>query len=262
MKKSLIIFVLLLPIFSSVYADDKKSCNNGYDFYKTNDSKSFPIFRIESSSNKKIKITKLEIKGFNNELIYEINVNLIIDPYSVKTFEPFNPVSGVISFGNVPNLNPKVIKNYFLTCEWHDNKTFNQNNNDIIMMCAITYLSSPTLPKTYDEYLNDENLYFRVRQNEIDLFWDWIEGRFLVNIPIETNDERYLVGITNKFWDINNKNSKIYLQLDKYTMETIFGSGYLEENFFTKDEIKMNRKKTKCKKIESSNLGRLKPRVN
>lgn len=124
MKIVLSVIVFTFVFLGSSYASNDKSCLDGYSFYKTNASnKALPIFKIESTSNKKIKIKKFEIKGNNNETIYENNISLIIDPYSIKTFEPFNYASALINNEEIPNLNPKVIKNYYLFCEWYDEKS-------------------------------------------------------------------------------------------------------------------------------------------
>ena len=114
MKKILPIILFCLFFNVNTFADDDKSCSDGYSFYKTNASNNaFPIFKIESTSNKKIKIKKFKIKGNNNQTIYEKNISLIIDPYSIKTFEPFNFVSGIIKKEEIP-LNPVQIIHFKL----------------------------------------------------------------------------------------------------------------------------------------------------
>ena len=69
MKKLLGILVLGLLLSGNAFADNDKSCGDGYSFYKTNASnKAFPIFKIESTSNKKIKIKKFNIYGLSKRI--------------------------------------------------------------------------------------------------------------------------------------------------------------------------------------------------
>ncbi len=265
MKKLLGILVLGLLLSGNAFADNDKSCGDGYSFYKTNASnKAFPIFKIESTSNKKIKIKKFKITGNNNETIYEKNITLIIDPYSIKTFEPFNFISGIIKDEKIPNLNPKVIKNYYLTCEWYDEKSSKKNFKDkiSILMCGGHTIFYPKYPTTYEEFLNDDNLYYAIGEKKISFNWDWKLGKFLSRLPIELNNKGTIMAISKDFWNIENDNSKYYLSLDKYSMIMTSGIGYLDKNLFTKDEIKMIKRVSKCSTIDINKLGKLKPRID
>ena len=265
MKKILPIILFCLFFNVNAFADNDKSCSDGYSFYKTNASnKAFPIFKIESTSNKKIKIKKFEIKGNNNQTIYEKNISLIIDPYSIKTFEPFNFISGIIKDEKIPNLNPKVIKNYYLTCEWYDEKSSKKNlkNKIIILMCSGYTGSYPKLPTNYEEYINDDNFYYAIGEKKIAFNWDWKLGKFLLRLPIELDNKGTIMAISKDFWNIENDNSKYYLSLDKYSMIMTSGIGYLDKNLFTKDEIKMIKSVSKCSTIDINKLGKLKPRID
>jgi len=265
MKKILTIINFCLLFTVSAFADNHKSCTDGYSFYKTNASnKAFPIFKIESTSNKKIKIKKFEIKGTNNETIYEKNISLIIDPFSIKTYEPFNFVSKLINNEEIPNLNPKVIKNYYLTCEWYDEKNSKKNLKDkiITLMCSGNTVFYPKLPTTYQEFLDDDNLYYAIGKKKIFLEWDWKEGRFAYTIPIISNTTELLTAISKDFSDTKSKKPKFLFVLDKYSMEMTIGKGYLDKNLFTKDEIKVRRRNSKCSTIDINKLGKLKPRID
>tara|TARA_B100001248_G_C27369794_1_gene451059 strand:+ start:248 stop:1000 length:753 start_codon:yes stop_codon:yes gene_type:complete len=249
----------------NAFADNDKSCNDGYSFYKTNASnKAFPIFKIESTSNKKIKIKKFKIKGNNNETIYEKNISLIIDPYSIKTFEPFNFISGIIKDEKIPNLNPKVIKNYYLTCEWYDEKSSKKNLKDkiFILMCGGHTIFYPKYPITYEEILNDDNLYYAIGEKKIAIGWDWKEGRFTQTIPITSNTTETIVAISEDFWNTKSKKSKFFLDFNKYSMKMIVGTGVLDKNLFTKDKIQLETRVANCSTIDVKKLFKLKPRID
>lgn len=265
MKIVLSVIIFTFVFFSSSYAANDKSCSDGYSFYKTNASnKAFPIFKIESSSNKKIQITKIEIKGFNDETIYEADLNLIIDPYSVKKFEPFNLLSGILSLDKIPNLNPKVINNYYLSCKWFDeqNSKTKLENQKTFLMCGGSSISYPRFPETYDEYLNDNNFYYAISEDKIFFLWHWKTGQFYKKLPIIYEDQEKVTAISKKFWDTDSTDKKWFLSFDKYSMTMTISQGYLDKNLFTKDKVKTRSRSSKCSTIDKSKLGRLKPRVN
>ena len=265
MKIVLSVIVFTFVFLGSSYASNDKSCLDGYSFYKTNASnKALPIFKIESTSNKKIKIKKFEIKGNNNETIYENNISLIIDPYSIKTFEPFNYASALINNEEIPNLNPKVIKNYYLFCEWYDEKSSKKNvkKKIPILMCGGYTIFNPKLPTTYQEYLDDDNFYYAIGEKKIAMGWDWKEGRFTHAVPITSNTTKTLEAISNDFWDTKSKKSKFYLSLNKYSMTMTIGLGILDKNLLSKDEIKLRANDSKCLTIDMNKLFKLKPRID
>ena len=265
MKKILPITLFCLFFNVNTFADNNKSCNDGFSFYKTNASnKAFPIFKIESISNKKIKIKKFKIAGYNKETIYEQNISLIIDPYSIKTFEPFNFASAIITREEIPNLNPKVIKDYYLTCEWYDEKSSMKNlkNKITFLMCSNSSDYYPRLPTTYQEYLDDNNHYYAISKKKIAMGWNWKEGKFSFSIPILSDGKELILAISEDFWNTKSKKSKYFLGFNKYSMQMMIGIGYLDKNLFTKDEIKMRRSFSKCSTIDINELGKLKPRID
>lgn len=264
MKK---IFAIVASIFifnGIANSATNESCADGYNFYKTNESKAYPEFKIESSSNKKIQITKIEIKGFQDETIYEADINLIIDPYSVKMFKPFNLGSTIISRDKIPNLNPKVINNYYLSCKWFDEKKSKTKlkNQITFLMCGGSSISYPRFPETYDDYLNDNNFYYAISDTKISFLWHWKTGQFYKTLPINYEDKGKVTAISKKFWDTDSTDKKWYLIFDKYSMTMTLVQGSLDKNLFTKDKIKTRSRSTKCSVIDKSKLGRLKPRVN
>ena len=129
-------------------------------------------------------------------------------------------------------------------------------------MCGGHTIFYPKYPTTYEEILNDDNLYYAIGEKKIDFNWDWKLGKFLSRLPIELNNKGTIMAISKDFWNIENDNSKYYLSLDKYSMIMTSGIGYLDKNLFTKDEIKMIKRVSKCSTIDINKLGKLKPRID
>ena len=70
------------------------------------------------------------------------------------------------------------------------------------------------------------------------------------------------MAITKDFWNTENENSKYIFRFDKYSMIMTSSIGYIDKNLFTKDEIKLRIRDSKCSTIDINKLGKLKPRID
>lgn len=238
----------------NILAAVNNSCTDGFEFNRTNQSKSNPIFEIRSKSNKTIEITNFQVLGFNNEIIFEGKQSIIINPYSVKNFQPF--------FLTNPNLNEKVINNFTLSCKWYDKKNKDIKTRTTYLMCSNSFINEPHLPQSYEDYLNDINYYYAIDDNTISWGWDWKLGDFISKIPIKNQSEESTRAMSENFWDIKNDEYKLFLELNKYSLKMTVGIGKIDKNLFTKDEVKVKTYTSKCIEINANKLGKLKPRIN
>ena len=138
----------------------------------------------------------------------------------------------------------------------------NIKNKIPILMCGGHTMFYPKLPTTYEEVLNDDNLYYAIGKKKIAMEWDWKEGRFTQTIPITSNTTETIVAISEDFWDTKSKKPKFFLELNKYSMKMIVGMGVLDKNLFTKDKIQLKTRATNCLTIDVKKLFKLKPRID
>ena len=139
----------------------------------------------------------------------------------------------------------------------------NIKNKIPILMCGGHAMFYPKYPTTYEEFLNDGNLYYAIAKKKIAMGWDWKEGRFTQTIPITSNTTETIVAISEDFWDTKSKKPKFFLELNKYSMKMIVGMGVLDKNLFTKDKIKVQKTRVaNCSTIDVKKLFKLKPRID
>jgi len=138
----------------------------------------------------------------------------------------------------------------------------NVKNKIPILMCGGHTIFYPKLPTTYEEFLNDDNLYYAIAKKKIAMEWNWKEGRFTQTIPITSNTNETIVAISEDFWDTKSKKPKFFLELNKYSMKMIVGMGVLDKNLFTKDKIQLKTRVANCSTIDVKKLFKLKPRID
>ena len=120
----------------------------------------------------------------------------------------------------------------------------------------------PSLPKSYNEYLNDKNDYFMITEEFINYDFRWKNGMFNKRAKIRLQNEELIYGSTNDFLDVKDKKEKRRFMINKYSLKMLITIGSIDKNLITKDQVKERSYDRDCRIIDKTSLGKLKPRIN
>ena len=120
----------------------------------------------------------------------------------------------------------------------------------------------PSLPKSYNEYLNDKNDYFMITEEFINYDFRWKNGMFNKRAKIRLQNEELIYGSTNDFLDVKDKKEKRRFMINKYSLKMLITIGSIDKNLITKDQVKERSYDSDCRIIDKTSLGKLKPRIN